>query len=133
MLDAMIKAVRLPKGVGQALLIYDGDCGFCTKTIRWVERQDRNHRIRCITSQEPDAAAALTSLGLSGVDEDTVIFVQSGKAALRSTAGVWVLRLLGPGWWIVGNLLWIVPRPICDAVYNLIARNRHVISPSCNI
>ena len=49
----------LPAGT----LIFDGDCGFCTKTARWVERR-LGDDYRVVPSQQTDLGA----LGLTGDD-----------------------------------------------------------------
>ncbi|MER3485394.1 MAG: hypothetical protein C4345_04865, partial [Chloroflexota bacterium] len=45
---------RLPKRVA---LIFDGDCGFCTRSVRLVRALDRRSRITAIPYQHPDAQA----------------------------------------------------------------------------
>ncbi len=70
---------------------------------------------------------------------DSMVWVEpdgaggEGRVLVRSAAALRVARYLG-GWWnltLIGELL---PRPVRDALYNLIARHRHRLldtDPSC--
>lgn len=61
---------------------------------------------------------------------DSVIWVerdQSGAAAkilVRSQAALKLAGYLGGGWRAL-TLLWIVPRPVRDWAYDVVARHRH--------
>jgi predicted DCC family thiol-disulfide oxidoreductase YuxK len=61
-------------------LVFDGNCGFCTRSRAALLRLDRRHRIRTIALQHPDAASR------TGLDD----------AALRSA--VWWLDDDGSLW-----------------------------------
>ncbi len=39
----------------EVVLIFDGACGFCTRAARWVQRWDRQGRIRLVPFQQPGA------------------------------------------------------------------------------
>ena len=58
-------------------------------------------------------------------DPDTNAVVHGGKVFFKSDAALTVLSHL-PGWgWV--RVLRFVPKPLRDAVYNLVARNRYRI------
>jgi predicted DCC family thiol-disulfide oxidoreductase YuxK len=52
-----------------------------------------------------------------------MVLIENGRAYVRSTAALRVLRRLRGPWPIFYPSIW-VPRPIRDFVYGLIARNR---------
>jgi predicted DCC family thiol-disulfide oxidoreductase YuxK len=114
-------------------LVYDGDCAFCTSSVRLLEKIGPG--AEAVAWQQADLGA----LGLS--EEAAAIAVQwveidgitrSGHeavaAALRSAGGVWALAgrvLLAPG-----------ISPIAAAAYRLIANNRHRLpggTPACAV
>lgn len=35
------------------MLVFDGDCGFCTWAANWIGRVDRRQRVRLIACQDP--------------------------------------------------------------------------------
>ena len=62
---------------------------------------------------------------------DSVVWVDdpdgpAERVAVRSAAALRVARYLGGAWHLM-CLGWIVPRPLRDAIYDLIARHRHRI------
>jgi predicted DCC family thiol-disulfide oxidoreductase YuxK len=53
----------------------------------------------------------------------------SERVFVRSAAALRVARYLG-GWWRLALAGWIIPAPIRDSVYNLIATHRHALVPT---
>jgi predicted DCC family thiol-disulfide oxidoreductase YuxK len=55
------------------------------------------------------------------------ILVRTGEGALlaRSDAWIHILRRLGGGWAMLAGVAALVPRPIRDGAYELVARVRH--------
>jgi predicted DCC family thiol-disulfide oxidoreductase YuxK len=111
------------------LLIYDGDCGLCDHSVQWILAHDRRGRIRFAALQGETAAPILEAHGLQpteGEDFDTMILVGPGeRIRVRSRAVLGLLVQVGGLWRLLGYLGWIVPRFLADAVYRLVARNRH--------
>lgn len=129
-----------------ALLLYDGVCGLCDRTVQFLLRIDRHGRLRFAPLQGPTAAAILTRHGLavpvadpagSGRGPDSVIFVAnvSGVStatgepgellSLRSTAVLDALVAVGGVWRVGAALVRLVPRPLRDLLYDWVARNRY--------
>jgi predicted DCC family thiol-disulfide oxidoreductase YuxK len=55
---------------------------------------------------------------------DSLVLVENGRMFMRSTAALRVLRGLRFPWPLASVLL-VVPRPLRDWVYDLVARNRY--------
>lgn len=88
---------------------------------------DRVGTLRFAALQSPFAKRALAQRPeLRGVDSAVWVDPAKGKMLTRSAAGLRVARYLG-GLWRMVLLLWIVPRPIRDWGYDLIARHRHLL------
>src|ERR1700722_2981913 len=89
-----------------ALMLYDGLCGFCNWSVRWVIQRDRYDRFRFAPQQSTLAQAVLSRHGVdqpATVAANTVYLVLGyelpGEQLLcRSDVTVHVLRLLGGGW-----------------------------------
>ena len=65
------------------------------------------------------------AFGINPDDPDTNAVVHGGEVFFKSGAALTVLSLL-PGWrWV--RVLRSMPKPLRDAVYNLVARNRYRI------
>lgn len=109
---------------GAPVLLFDGVCHLCTGTARFVIANDPAARIRLATVQSDSGQAILAVLGLPIDRFDSFVFVEDGRAWLRSAA---MLRLLGHlrRRWRPLKVLAIVPTRLRDAVYDRIARNRY--------
>ena len=106
------------------ILLYDGDCGFCARSVRFVlAREGRDRSLRFATLQGPvgDRARAAEP-ALAGVD--SVLWVEGGRVLVRSDAALRALAYLGGGWRLLAALGRAVPRPVRDAVYDWVARHR---------
>ena len=107
------------------ILIYDGDCGFCTATARWVERR-LSEDYKVVPSQQID-------LGAHSLTEDDVArsawWIGSDGTRWddhRSIAGA--LRAMGGPWPAVGRILVLGPiSPLARGLYRLVANNRYRI------
>jgi predicted DCC family thiol-disulfide oxidoreductase YuxK len=125
--------------VSEPILLYDGSCGFCARSVQFVldhERTRKHLRFTPLQSELGDRLRAQNT-ALAGVD--SVIWCEpsddgGGEAYVRSAAVLRVLRYLGGGWSILAAIGWIVPRPVRDWFYDVVARHRKKIikqSASC--
>jgi predicted DCC family thiol-disulfide oxidoreductase YuxK len=108
------------------ILFFDGTCGFCTRSVQWVLRHDRRTTLRFAPLQGQTYAA----LDLPGkpTDMSSLVLLRDGRLFTRSSATVRMLRLLGGIWPLIGALLWLIPKPLRDWGYRLVARNRYKIA-----
>ena|SRR5437868_6671507 len=110
------------------VLLYDGVCGFCNKTVQVILERDRKGTMRFAALQSDYGRAVVERHAeLRGVD--SVVFVENSpgggeRVFVRSDAALRVAAYLGGAW----KLLlagYAVPRPARDFCYNLFARNRY--------
>jgi predicted DCC family thiol-disulfide oxidoreductase YuxK len=123
-----------------AILLYDGTCGFCAKSVQFVlAREKRRHTLRFAPLQS-DLGMEVQRRHPELVNVDSVIWLEPGadgrpeSVSVRSNAVFHTLRYLGGMWTILAALGSIVPRSLRDAVYDFVARHRHKIiraDPSC--
>ncbi|WP_067649135.1 thiol-disulfide oxidoreductase DCC family protein [Dokdonella koreensis] len=106
------------------VIVFDGNCLLCSRSVRFVLRHDRAHRFRFAAQQGVSGQALLARHGLDPADPPSFLLVEDGHGHLESEALLRVLRGLGGGWRLAG-LLRAVPRPLRDAAYRWIARNRY--------
>ena len=107
------------------VILYDGVCVFCSRWVRFVASRDTARRFRFTAIQSAYGARLAQTFGIDPDDPDTNAVVHGGVAYLRSDAALTVLGAL-PGWgWV--RVLRAVPKPLRDAVYSLVARNRYRI------
>jgi len=104
------------------VLFFDGECGLCNRSVRWLLRRDRRRVLKFAPLQGDVAARTLGDLpndyhqwSIALWDQDGVHY--ESDAALRAVAA------LG-GLWKPARGLLLVPRVIRDGVYRFVARNR---------
>ena len=115
------------------LLVFDGDCGFCTRSARWIQR-----KLPDGVGVEPWQALDLDELGLT-VDDVTgaAWWLSPGQPRpARGHEAIGRALVAANGFWgAMGEL--IVRRPgswLARPVYAVIARNRHRMpggAPAC--
>ncbi|HKS47153.1 MAG TPA: DCC1-like thiol-disulfide oxidoreductase family protein [Amycolatopsis sp.] len=119
---------------GLPLLIFDGDCGFCTRSVLYLFRHARP-RAEAIRFQQLD-------LGCWGLTESRaryeVLWVDTDESVLGGARALFrLLRTGRPSWAATGRVLDTIPlRWLAHAAYRLIADNRHKLpggTDSCAI
>lgn len=112
-----------------AVLLYDGVCGFCDRTVRFVLDRDGAGAFRFAPLQSDYAAAALARHGRDAADLDSVcLLVDAGgpgeRLLARSDAVLAICDRLGGAWRLLA-LARFVPRRLRDAAYDAFARRRY--------
>ncbi len=107
------------------VILYDGVCVFCSRWVQFVIARDTAKRFRFTPIQSPYGTRLAQAFGIDPQEPDTNAVVHGGKAHLKSDAALTVLSSL-PGWGWTRALL-AIPKPLRDAVYSLVARNRYRI------
>lgn len=105
------------------ILFFDGVCGLCNKAVDFVLVRDHRGQIKFAPLQGDTAKSLLTPADLQ--DLNTMVFWVKGNTYRKSAAAVRVLWRLGTLWQIVGTLLWLIPLPLRNLGYTLVARNRY--------
>ena len=107
------------------LILFDGVCVFCSSWVRFVLRHDRDRRFAFLPIQSERGRALAVRLGIDPDAPKTNAVLLDGQIWLRSDAALNVLGAMPSTRWLAG--LRVLPRPLRDAAYGLIARNRYRI------
>ena len=106
------------------MLLFDGVCNLCNASVQWVLKHDKKNRFRFAALQSDTGRMLLERVGLSNEKLETVVLVDGDRFFTHSDAVLEIARRLG-GIWSLARVGRIVPRPIRDALYMWIARNRY--------
>lgn len=120
----------MPSSTADGLLIYDGDCGFCTATAGWIER-----RLPDGAQVSPWQALNISQFDLTEDDVSTAAYwVDPAGRVYRGEEGIAQSLLAAGGvWGLVGRLMTKPPfRQLASVSYPIIARNRHRLPGSTN-
>lgn len=107
------------------VLFFDGDCAFCSKSVRRVVAFDKRRRVSFAPLQGK-LAAEKGFTRYAAKEGGTMILLREpdGKIFMKSDALIELARALG-GWWRVTTLARFIPKPLRDWVYSCIADNRY--------
>ena len=121
----------------RGIVLFDGDCGLCSGTVQFIRRRVREPGFQLLPLQSPAARELLARIAASGIDAppdqspaspssfgQTVVFIEDGQVHVRSTAALRIARHLTGAWPLFYGLI-IVPRPLRDWIYDVVARHRH--------
>lgn len=114
---------NVTEGAG-GIVLFDGTCGFCEGSVKFIARRDPSGYFRFAPSQWPQAQAALAAKGLTREAARSLVLIEGDHVYLRSTASLRIAARLTAPWRWLGVLLWI-PRPLRDAAYRVVATVRH--------
>jgi len=107
-----------------ALILFDGVCNLCNGAVNFIIDRDPDGYFRFAPLQSDVAQEHLAGTPAAGTTLDTIVLVEDGTPYVRSTAALRIARRLTAPWPLLALFL-AVPRPLRDAVYNGIARNRY--------
>ena len=112
------------------VILFDGTCAFCERSVRFIATRDGGY-FKFGASQNPEGRALLAHYGTDRESARSIILIEDGEVSLRSTAVLRIARRMTAPWRWVAVLL-LVPAPIRDAVYRVVAAVRLRIAGESN-
>lgn len=107
----------------KAVVIFDGMCVMCSRFAQLILRRDKAKRFRMLTAQSDLGAALYRHYELDPVSYETNVLIEDGRAYFKSEASMRILARLGLPW-SLARAGYVLPRPVRDPLYDVIARNR---------
>jgi predicted DCC family thiol-disulfide oxidoreductase YuxK len=108
------------------MLVYDGSCGFCSRSIQFMLRHEQRHDLLFVTRDSEMGQRLRRAWGLESVQ--SMLWIEGGQAFAKSAAVIKAAAYLG-GWWsrlaVLGSFC---PSFILNGVYRYIAKNRRRLS-----
>jgi predicted DCC family thiol-disulfide oxidoreductase YuxK len=108
------------------IVVFDAQCVMCSGWVKFLLKHDEAGVFRFASIQGKTGPVLLAGAGLNVEGLSTLLLVD-GSNVWRNTAAI--LRILHAlGWpWRLAWAGWLVPAPLRDGLYRLIARNRYRI------
>lgn len=105
------------------IIIFDGHCVFCSYWARLVLKHDRRGVFRLLPAQTALGAALYGHYGLDPADYETNILIEKGSARFKADGSMRMAWLLG--WpWRLATVFRVLPAPLTNVLYDLVAKNR---------
>ncbi len=105
----------------ERIVIFDGICGFCNKSIDILMKLDTQKKFRYTSLQ----GEFVKTLDIEP-DIDSIIYYEDRTLFYKSTAILKILQTLG-GLWSMTTIFYLIPRVIRDFIYDIIAKYRYNI------
>lgn len=115
------------------VLFFDGDCGFCNKSVRQVYRLDAKGAVEF----SPLQGKLANELGLAKFADKAggtmvIITEADGKRFLKGDAWIVLGKTLGGIWAVMAGIFSVFPKAARDWMYDLVARNRYLLAGNGN-
>jgi|688.fasta_scaffold172664_2 predicted DCC family thiol-disulfide oxidoreductase YuxK len=120
-----------PAADTHGIVLFDGTCAFCERSVTFIATRDPGGYFRFGASQTPAAQAVLAEFGETRESTRSIILIEDGQLYRKSTAVLRIARRLPLPWSLAAAAL-LVPRPLRDAAYAVVAAVRHRIAGRSN-
>lgn len=106
------------------IILFDGICHLCSRNVQFIFKRDKTGSIMFCPVQSDTGAQLLQHFGLPTDKHETVVFIDKGRAFLKSDAVIHMWQHLRFPWPML-TVARFCPAFIRDAVYLTIAKNRY--------
>lgn len=112
------------------LLFYDGDCGFCHRTVQFILRHDPEGKLfRFAPIGGPTYTLAFPAEARQEMPDSIILKTADGRTLVRSDAVRHIGERLGRRWATMARLTGFAPRRLLDIGYDGLARIRRRLFP----
>lgn len=108
----------------QPILLFDGVCNLCNDTVQFTIERDPTGKFKFASLQSSVGQELLKKFNLPTNDFDSFVLVDGEQCYTKSSAALRVIKGFG-GWWTLLYIFILIPKPIRDWVYSLVAKNRY--------
>ncbi|KIL80297.1 Conserved protein YuxK [Bacillus badius] len=105
------------------VILFDGECNFCDSSVQFIIKNDPQGLFH-FASLQSDTGQELLNKHNVPSDIDSMILIEGDKVYYKSAAALRICRHLRGAWKLLYAFI-IVPRPIRNAAYDFIAKNRY--------
>lgn len=114
------------------IVFYDGDCGFCNRTVTWLLKNRKQAIYFCALQSE--YAQKIMKEHTITINMDTLYVKINDKVYHRYRAVHKLSKHLKPPYSLLHPLGFLLPISIGNFFYNQIAKRRHKIAPkNCSL
>lgn len=109
------------------IVFFDGYCGLCNETVDFLISRDHQQNLQFAPLQGETAGRYLMKSETEDLDTVIVVRIESPESFIKlkkSTAVLFAVSQLSPGWELLSRIGMLVPGFIRDFAYDLVAKNR---------
>ena len=110
--------------IANSVIFFDGVCNLCAASVQFIIKRDHGNRYLFSSLQSDFAMASLPEMHTQGKDYQSLVLKEGDKLKTKSSAVLEVVRHL-QGAWPILYILIVIPKPVRDFFYSLVAKNRY--------
>ena len=108
-----------------AIILFDGDCNFCNRSVQFIMRRDHKDYFR-FASLQSSIGQSLLAHYVANPPYDSIVFIENDQVFTESTAVLRICRRM-VGLWKALYALIILPKPLRDLLYRSFAKRRYAL------
>jgi len=108
------------------IILFDGVCNICIFSIQFIINKDSKDIFRIASIQSLIGKEIIEKYSIDIKKNNSIILINNDNISYRSTAALSILNRLNTFWKIL-VVFYIIPYPIRDYIYRLVAKNRYYI------
>ena len=106
------------------IILFDGVCNLCIGSIQFIIKKDSKDIFRLAPIQSVVGQKIIKKYSIDISKKDSIVLINGNNVKYQSTAVLSVLYKLKTFWRIL-LFLYIIPYPIRDYIYSLVAKSRY--------
>jgi len=106
------------------IILFDGVCNLCNQSVQFIIKHDQHSLFSFASLQSEASARLLAEFNLPSNQLDSVIYIEGKKLYTESTAALKIAKHLKSPWKFAYVFI-IVPTPLRNFFYKIIAKNRY--------
>lgn len=107
------------------IVLFDGFCNLCDSSVQFIIRHDKNDVFRFLPLQSELGQQVIRHIGIDTAKTDSIILYEPGISYhYKADAAITIAKTIGGIYSLLGLFSWL-PKPITNAVYDYVAKNRY--------
>ena len=115
-----------PDITNDTIILFDGICNLCNGTVNLIIDHDPEFKFKFAALQSPAGAEVLSAVDLNSKYDKSIVLILEGKIYYKSRAILEIAKRL-KGFWKIFYVFIIIPSPILNFFYDIVARYRYRI------
>src|SRR5690606_32349402 len=103
----------------ERIILFDGECNFCDQSVQFIIKRDPKGHFK-FASLQSYLGKELLNKHNAPEDIDSFVLIEDNNCYFKSSAALRVCKNL-KGAWKIPYVLLVIPKPIRDFFYGLIA------------
>ena len=108
------------------IVLFDGVCNLCVRSVQFIINRDKKDVFRFASIRSAIGQTLIKRYGIDVKKNDSIIVIKDEYVRYRSSAILYVLCYLKT-MWKVFLISYIIPSPIRDILYKIIAKKRYFL------